>query len=106
MHGRSFRAVLEGDADAHRGAVISGYHPAQERCVRDGTWSYVRRPDGEPDELYNLDEDPRETRNLVDDHPEEARRLASHFGPYFYRGPVREVKGVQGRYEMGSAAVE
>ena len=59
-----------------------------------------------PDELYNLRQDPRETRNLVDDQPDEARRLASHFGPYFYRGPLREVKGVQGRYEMGSASVE
>ena len=106
MHGRSFRAVLEGDSDAHRSATISGYHEGQERCVRDKTWSYVRRPGGEPDELYNLAEDPKETRNLVDEQPEEARRLASHFGPYFYRAPVTEVKGIQGRYEMGSASVE
>jgi arylsulfatase A-like enzyme len=106
MHGRSFRPVLEGDADAHRSAIIVGYHEGQERCVRDGTWSYVRRPEGEADELFNLADDPRETRNLVDDHPEEARRLASEFGPYFYRAPVREVKGLQGRYEMGSASVE
>jgi arylsulfatase A-like enzyme len=106
MHGRSFRSVLEGDADSHREAVISGYHPGQERCVRDETWSYVRRPEDEPDELYRLVDDPRETRNLVDQHPEEASRLASHFGPYFYRGPVREVKGIQGRYEMGSASVD
>jgi len=105
MHGRSFRPVLEGDVEDHRQAVISGYHPGQERCVRDETWSYVRRPEGQPDELYNLDEDPRETRNLVDEHPEQARRLASAFGPYFYRAPVRAVKGVQGRYEMGSASV-
>jgi arylsulfatase A-like enzyme len=106
MHGRSLRPVLEGDTDSHREAVIVGYHEAQERCVRDGTWSYVRRPEGEPDELYNLVGDPRETRNLVDEHPEEARRLACAFGPYFYRAPVREVKGIQGRYEMGSGAVE
>jgi arylsulfatase A-like enzyme len=106
MHGRSFRAVLEGDSDSHRAAAISGYHEGQERCVRDETWSYVRRPEGEPDELYNLAEDTKETHNLVDEQPEEARRLASHFGPYFYRAPVTEVKGIQGRYEMGSASVE
>jgi arylsulfatase A-like enzyme len=105
MHGRSFRPALEGDADAHRSAIIIGYHGAQDRCVRDQTWSYIRRPGDEPDELYNLTEDPRETRNLVDEHPEEARRLASHFGPYFFRGRIAEVKGIQGRYEMGSAAV-
>ena len=67
----------------------------------DGRW-----PEGEPDELFNVADDPRERRNLVDEHPEEARRLASQFGPYFYRAPVREVKGLQGRYEMGSASVE
>jgi arylsulfatase A-like enzyme len=106
MHGRSFRPVLEGDADRHREAIIVGYHAAQDRCVRDGRWSYVRRPAGEPDELYDLERDPRETRNLIDEQPEEARRLAGAFGPYFYRAPIGEVKGIQGRYEMGSAAVD
>jgi len=106
MHGRSFRPVLEGDADVHRPAIIVGYHEAPDRCVRDQAWSYVRRPGDQPDELYHLADDPRETRNLVDDHPEQARRLARCFGPYFFRGAVTEVKGIQGRYEMGSAAVD
>ncbi len=106
MHGRSFRRVLEGDGDSHRSAIIVGYHAAHDRCVRDQAWSYIRRPGDEPDELYDLEGDPRETRNLVDEHPEKARRLASAFGPYFFRGRVAEVKGIQGRYEMGSAAVE
>jgi arylsulfatase A-like enzyme len=106
MHGRSFRPVLEGDADVHRPAIIVGYHEAPDRCVRDQAWSYVRRPGDHPDELYHLADDPRETRNLVDDHPEEARRLARCFGPYFFRGAVTEVKGIQGRYEMGSAALD
>jgi len=92
--------------DEHRSAIIAGYHQGQDRCVRDETWSYVRRPEGEPDEQYNLADDPRETRNLVDEQPGEARRLASHFGPYFYRAAVKQVKGLQGRYEMGSASVE
>jgi len=106
MHGRSFRGVLEGDADSHRPAIIVGYHAGEERCVRDERWSYVHRPAGEADELYDLVADPGETRNLVDEHPQEAARLAGCFGPYFYRAPVREVKGIQGRYEMGSASVE
>ena len=105
MHGRSFRPVLKGDRDSHRPAIIVGYHEAQDRCVRDQVWSYIRRPGDEPDELYNMAQDPRETRNLIDRHPEEARRLASQFGPYFFRGRITEVKGIQGRYEMGSAAV-
>lgn len=104
MHGSSFRALLEGDTDAHRPAIIAGYHEGEDRCVRDQVWSYVRRPEGEPDELYNLAEDPEETRNLVDEHPDEARRLAAEFGSYFYRRALPAVKGVQGQYEMGSAS--
>jgi len=106
MHGRSFRPVLEGETEDHRPAIIVGFHEAQERCVRDKTWSYVHRPEGEPDELYHLLDDPRETKNLIDAHPEEVRRLATHFGPYFFRGPMREVKGIQGQYELGSAVGE
>lgn len=108
MHGRSFRAVLEGDADSFRDCVIIGYRDGVDRCIRDETWSYVSRPAGEPDELYNLIEDPRETKNLIDEHPEEAIRLASAFGSYFRkRGAGRApVKGVQGEYEMASGSVD
>ncbi|MGC8833500.1 MAG: sulfatase [Armatimonadota bacterium] len=107
MHGRSFLPVLKGDSDSHREAIITGYHEGFDRCIRDATWSYIVRPPGEPDELYNLEEDPRERRNLIDEHPDEAVRLASMFGSYYRRrGAVRVVKGIQGRYEMASGSVE
>jgi arylsulfatase A-like enzyme len=106
MPGRSFLPVLRGDADAHRKAIITGYHEAPDRCVRDGAWSYVQRPQGEPDELYNLIEDPRERVNLIDQHPEEARRLAHAFGSYFRRGAAQvQVKGIQGKYELASGGI-
>ncbi|HEY3072976.1 MAG TPA: sulfatase, partial [Candidatus Limnocylindrales bacterium] len=103
MHGRSFRPVVEGDADEHRRHVITGYHAGLDRCVRDRRWSLILRPAGEPDELYDLVEDPRERRNLIDAHHDEARRLASAYGKYFFRGGApRVLKGVQGQYEMAS----
>lgn len=110
MHGRSFLSVIQGDSDTHRDVIITGYHEALDRCVRDQTWSYVQRPAGEPDELYNLVEDPRERANLIDQHPEEARRLARAFGSYFrlqsQRGvSLTQVKGIQGRYELASGGV-
>jgi len=106
MHGRSFAPVLRGETDAHRDVVITGYHEAIDRCVRDQTWSYVRRPEGEPDELYNLAEDPKEQNNIVDQHPEEALRLAHAFGSYFARGQRSPaVKGIQGKYELASGGV-
>ncbi len=41
------------------------------------------------------------------DRPGEARRLASAYGKYFFRGGApRVLKGVQGQYEMASGSVE
>jgi len=106
MQGCSFLPVLRGDSDEHRQSIITGYHEAPDRCVRDHTWSYVQRPAGEPDELYNLMEDPRERTNLIDRYPEEARRLARAFGSTFRRGAAQvEVKGIQGKYELASGGV-
>jgi arylsulfatase A-like enzyme len=106
MQGRSFLPVLRGDCDTHREAIITGYHEAPDRCVRDSVWSYMQRPEGEPDELYNLVEDPCEHANLIDRFPNEARRLASAFGSYFRRGSTQvEVKGIQGKYELAGGGI-
>lgn len=106
MHGESFVPVLYGDTDEHREAMITGYHQGVDRCIRDKTWSYIQRPEDEPDELYNLKEDPRETKNLIDEYHGEAERLSSMFGDYFRRAPSRVIKGIQGQYEMSSGSVD
>jgi len=105
MHGHSFRVVLEGDSEAHRDAVIVGFRPAVDRCIRDWRWSYIQRPEGESDELYHLVSDPHEERNLIDDHPDEAQRLTSYFGRIFRPDAAPVIKGVQGQYEMASSAI-
>jgi arylsulfatase A-like enzyme len=106
MQGSSFLPVLRGDSDMHRQVIITGYYEAADRCVRDQTWSYVQRPEGESDELYNLIEDPREHTNLIDQYPEEALRLARAFGSYFrHTGAQVEVKGIQGKYELASSGI-
>ncbi len=99
LPGVSLLPVFRGEVEAVREAIISGYHEAPDRCVRDKVWSYIRRPEGEPDELYHLLDDPQERNNLIDQHPEQAQRLAGMFGG-LYSLWGEPVKGVQGKYEV------
>jgi arylsulfatase A-like enzyme len=118
LHGRSFRAVVEGEVEHHRRVCITGYHAGVDRAIRaldpDGEerqWSLILRPEGEPDELYDLTADPREQHNLIDERHDLAARLAGRFGPTYFRARgqqriVSVIKGVQGAYEVASGAVE
>jgi arylsulfatase A-like enzyme len=112
MHGRSFRAVVEGDTETFRETCITGYHAGADRVIRDTLdgrrWSLILRPEGEPDELYDLDADPRERKNVIDEHHRVAARLAAAFGPSYFRRQARvtSIKGVQGAYEVASGMVE
>lgn len=105
MHGRSFAAAVERQTDDHRDAVIMGYYEGVDRCIRTKTWSYVERPAGEPDELYELVDDPDERTNLFQRHPDEARRLARMFGRAF-RPRRRRGRGIQGKYELASSGID
>jgi arylsulfatase A-like enzyme len=100
MNGKSFRRILMDEVNEHRDAVVVGYHEGEDRCVRDETWSYIHRPEGQPDELYNLIEDPRESRNLIDEKKDIAMKLHTSFGRCFYRKPTKIIKGIQGQYEL------
>jgi arylsulfatase A-like enzyme len=105
MHGESFLPVLKGDTNKHRSSVISGYFEAVDRCIRNKKWSYIMRPNGECDELYDLESDFRETSNLIDKQRDTAEMLSSFYGGYFRRENIYEVKGIQGQYEMGSGSM-
>jgi arylsulfatase A-like enzyme len=88
------------ESNEHRDTAIVGYHEGEDRCVRDKAWSYIHRPDGQPDELYNLIEDPRESRNLIDEKKDIAMKLHRSFGGCFYRKHTKIIKGIQGQYEL------
>ncbi|MCS7224789.1 MAG: sulfatase-like hydrolase/transferase [Armatimonadetes bacterium] len=100
MAGKSFLPVLLGNEDHHREAVICGYHESEHRCIRDDRWTLIVRPEGVPDELYNRQQDPKETNNLIDSHPEEAQRLSRLFGSIWFRRPITRLKGLQAYYEV------
>lgn len=80
IHGKSFKPLLTGEKADWRTAWFYEYNYEKQfpytpnvRGVRTDTWKYVHYPhgDGKPDrhmaELYNLKDDPGETKNLIDD---------------------------------------
>jgi arylsulfatase A-like enzyme len=99
MQGKSLLPLIRGDVDAIREATISGFHAGQDRCIRDETWSLVLRPGDQPDELYNLSDDPQERRNVIEQHRDIAQSLTKKFGPV-YSITNRPVKGLQGSFEV------
>jgi arylsulfatase A-like enzyme len=98
MAGSSLRPVLEGAGPSSCRATVSGYFDAQERCIRDERYSYVLRPPGEKDQLFDLLEDPRETRDLLAEKPDVARRLVAAIGAVYF-GRKAKPRGLQGAFE-------
>jgi arylsulfatase A-like enzyme len=76
LPGRSFAALLDGRPLAQpRGEVIVHDEYGPVRMVRTDRWKYIHRYPYGPHELYDLTEDPGETRNLAGS-PEHADRTA------------------------------
>jgi len=80
IHGKSFVPMVRDGKPATRSAWYYEYNYEKQfpytpnvRGVRTDEWKYIRYPhgDGSPDrhkaELYNLKDDPGETKNLIDD---------------------------------------
>ncbi len=87
VHGRSWKPLLAGKSDGWRTSWYYAYNYEKEfpytpnvRGVRTAEWKYIHYPHGDDTldrhkaELYNLKDDPLETRNLID-APEHAGRL-------------------------------
>jgi arylsulfatase A-like enzyme len=84
--GRDFSAVLEGGAPPEwDGAVFYEYQNV--RAVRTSKWKYIERFQQEPNELYHLADDPKETRNLIDQpaHVEIQTELRDRLHAFFAR---------------------
>jgi len=83
MDGQSTVPLLTGEQEAIRDVVVTGFHPHRTRCVRDGTWSYLRHPEDRTDELYHVEDDRQERHNQIESDTAVARRLLTHIGQQF-----------------------
>lgn len=88
LQGKDIRALVEGGNQAVRDGLALEFHssnwgerPTPMRGWRTETWKYVQTIAGD-DELYDLQHDPLETRNLIEDSgaagAKEAMRRALH----------------------------
>jgi arylsulfatase A-like enzyme/Flp pilus assembly protein TadD len=89
LSGRSLAGALRGGAEPEPAPVYAESLVARLRfgwsdlrVVRDGRWKYVRAP---RPELYDLADDPGETRNVADEHRPRVRALDDALGGFLAR---------------------
>jgi uncharacterized sulfatase len=85
--GRSLLPLLVGRGDFQRESVIGGRYDERPRpwFLRTRTWRYVWFPGDQPEELYEIEEDPFETRNVADAHREQIRRFRDELARWVVR---------------------
>jgi len=76
--GRSLVPILAGRADAHRDALFTSYTTVQ-RAIRDGRWKLIVYPQINKTQLFDLQADPIEMKDLAADpaHAAEVKRLTA-----------------------------
>ena len=75
IHGESLLPMMAGQAEKIRDYAYMGYFKRTWR-VSDINWSFVLSLEkGRPNELYNLEEDPEEKKNLIEKEKQKAMEL-------------------------------
>jgi arylsulfatase len=83
-NGISFAPLLRGESGSNE-VRVTGAELFGKRAVRSGPWKLVHMPEpwGTGDwQLYNLDEDLGESRDLSSAHPEKVTELMAHWEEY------------------------
>lgn len=112
LPGRDFSPVLRGESMSGDTPVFVFDEYGPTRMIRTGAWKYVHRYAGGPHELYDLVNDPLETRNLVNDDRYQSRvsTLRTELDTWFerYVDPRMDGAGnnVTGRGQIGLAGSE
>ncbi|KIX11229.1 sulfatase [Dethiosulfatarculus sandiegensis] len=74
-HGESLIPLMAGEKDKIRDYAYMGYYKQSWR-ISDHKWSFhLYLAKGKESELYDLEADPKQTKNVIAEHPEKAREL-------------------------------
>jgi arylsulfatase A-like enzyme len=80
MDGANFWDLVTGNRESIHDRVFTEFSPFA--AVRDADWHYFQHEDqntrGKGPYLYDLKRDPKEERNVVDEHPEIVRQMRGH----------------------------
>jgi arylsulfatase A-like enzyme len=74
LDGKDLLPIVQGKAKGVRDSLFLAYRDVQ-RAVRDDRWKLIRYPKVDRTQLFDLQADPHEMKNLADDHPKEVARL-------------------------------
>ena len=85
-HGQSLKRLTE-DGEWDREAIIGGSE--NEYGYRTSEWTYIWHED-EPDELYDLEADPGEQHNVLEEHPERVERFQAEIDEHRERVAATE----------------
>lgn len=77
IDGISFAPTLlgEGKQKAHDYLYWAFYERGGAKAVRMGNWKLIHQPLRSPMRLYNLEKDLGETKNVIKDHPDVAKKM-------------------------------
>ncbi len=82
MHGESLSPLLQGQQD-DRDLVFSEFRDLY--MCRQGAWKLIQHPDGDL-QLFQLDRDPDECRNLAEEEPDRVRNLQNELQQWLMQG--------------------
>jgi arylsulfatase A-like enzyme len=78
LEGKSLAGVVQGTSAGVRDTILLAYKNIQ-RAVRRGRWKLIRYPEVNVTQLFDLEADPYETKNLADD-PAQAEKVKELMG--------------------------
>jgi arylsulfatase A-like enzyme len=105
MAGRSLKPVIEGQDVTLYPATVSGFFETAMRCIRTQQHSLFLGAEGDTDELYDLQADPRERTNIIAEAGDVAAEMVKLISP-IYLGQRRTARGVQGTMEVAHTSLE